>query len=231
MSFLIQLFRPKTDLPTPIARAVDAWRALPVIADDTPLERARFVVVDVRSNSFDVRRGRLLGLGVVAIENLRVLPGEAFSAALGSPLEPADGLDSVSAAGAEAEDALAEYLAFAGKSPCAALHSVFAQTVLDRALRTELGVQASTPWIDLARLAPQLFPEMSPRGGVDDWLRHFGLRALVRDNLLHDAQVTGGLLLILLERALARGITTLGALHAAARAPDKVCHGSGIGGP
>lgn len=211
MSFLIQLFPPKIDLPTPLARAIDVWRALPVVADDTPLDRTRFVVVDVMSNSFDARRGHLLGLGAVAIEHLRVVSGDAVSLVLPSLAADADGDEMAP----ETEEALSEFLAFAGKSPCAAVHAAFAQTVLDRSLRAELGVQTSNPWIDLARLAPQLFPEVPPRrSGVDGWLRHFGLRVLVRDNPPHDAQVAAGLLLILLERALACGITTLGALRA-----------------
>jgi DNA polymerase-3 subunit epsilon len=216
MSFLIPLFPAKADLPTPIACAIDAWRALPAPAEDTPLAAARFVVIGALGDGFDARRARLLGIGAVAVDRLRIVPREAFSAAL--PL-PAD--ESVLA-----EEALTEFLAFAGKAPCAALHVEFARTLLDRTLRAELGVTTAGAWLDLAALAPALFPELAPRrDGVDGWLRYFGLRVLVRDNVLHDAQVAASLLLILLERALAGGIPTLGALHAAARAPQRFATG------
>jgi DNA polymerase-3 subunit epsilon len=236
MSWLVHLFRQKTDLPESVAERLDAWRALPAAAHDTPLERARLVVVDVETSGLDPRRDRLLSIGAVVIENMRLAPQYTFSAVLRNETPSTrenilvHGLTPSAQAAGEARDyALSEFLSFIGKWPCVAFHAAFDRAVLERALRIELGVHLDNPWLDLAPLARGLVPETKlPQGTLDDWLAYFRLRAHVRHNAVHDAQVAAELLLILLQRAQARGITTLAQLVAAAE--KELPTGGGITG-
>jgi len=237
MSFLVQLFRATRDMPTPVAQAIDAWRALPAVADETPIGQGRFVVVNVETAGFDARRARLLALGAVLIENTRVVAQEVFVSVLRYAWPAHDDLvehgvtSGMQRAGEPPQEVLSAFLTFVGKTPCVAFHAAFTQTVLDCALRAELGAQLANPWIDLAPLARTLVPEAQLAGpGLDDWLRHFGLRVLVRDHALHDAQVTAELFAVLLQRATARGLLSLSQLSAAARPSQQVAMGVGLRG-
>lgn len=233
MTWLAQLFQPKTELPEELVDAIEAWRALPESQDSAAIDETRFTVLDVETSGLDPRRDRLLSIGAVAVEQTRLAPGEAFSVIVRNQWPSTrenvvvHGLTPTQqAAGELPERALARFLAFAGKSPCVAFHADFDRTVLGRALRSELGVRLSNPWIDVARVAPILFPEARlVHGALDDWLAYFRLRAHTRHDAAHDAHVTAEIFLILLARANARGIFTLAQLRAAAHAHERITTG------
>lgn len=226
MSWLVQLLRPKVDLPPAAARALEEWRALPAVSEETPLARTRFIVMDIETSGLNPRRDALLSIGAVVVEGMRLAPRYTFSAVLRNEVPSSrdnvliHGLTpSMQIEGEPREQALSEFLTFAGKSPCVAYHAGFDRVALDRALRRALGARIDNPWIDLARLAPALVPQAHLRNAaLDDWLAHFRLRAHVRHNAVHDAQVAAELFLILLARAVSRGVATLGELRALAEA-------------
>lgn len=226
MSRLAQLFCIRNDLPEPVAAAVHAWRAAAPVPETAGLAQIRFTVLDVETTGLNARRDRLLSIGAVAVEGLKLAPQHAFSAVLRN--ERPAGRDNIvvhgltpaeQAAGEPPAQALAEFLARVGRSPCVAFHADFDRIVLERALRAELGVRFSNLWIDLAQLAPALFPEARlPQGALDDWLGYFRIQVYVRHDALHDAYAAAELFLALLARAEARGIATLAELRAAAHA-------------
>ncbi len=238
MSWLHRLFRPHVELPPALARRVRAWRDLPPVPDRTALAETRFVVVDVETTGLDPRRDRLLSIGACVVENLRVLPGtnrewilrhEQATATRENILIHGLG-PAAQAAGVAHEAALMEFLEYAGKAPLVAFHAAFDQAVLDRALRTGLGLRVLNPWLDLAPLAPVLAPEARlSRKGLDAWLAYFHLRAFARHGAAYDALATAELFLILLARAQLRGIGTLSALRAAAEVQVRAARG-GVGG-
>jgi DNA polymerase-3 subunit epsilon len=233
MAWLAQLFRPKVELANALVRAVEAWRALPESRDSTAIDEARFIVLDVETSGLDPRRDRLLSIGAVEVERMHVAPSEAFSVIVRNQYPSTrenvavHGLTPTQqAAGEIPEEALVRFLEFVGKSPCVAFHAHFDRTVLGRALRSELGVRLSNPWIDVARLAPILVPEARlVHGGLDDWLAYFRLRAHTRHDAVHDAHATAEIFLILLARAGARGISTLAQLRAAAHMHERITTG------
>jgi DNA polymerase-3 subunit epsilon len=238
MSWLTRLFRPRTELPEDIRRRLDAWRDLPGTGDATSLDALRLVVVDVETTGLDPRRDRLLAIGAVSVEHRRLRAGTGIEALLRheetSPRESilVHGIGpQEQARGLAPEQALAAFLEYAGKCPLVAYHASFDELVLGRALRESLGVRLSNPFIDLAHLAPRLVPEARlKRASLDDWLDYFGLRTHVRHRAVYDCLATGELLLILLQRATAQGITTLGALRAQAEPPAGFSAGRGVGG-
>ncbi|HEX9811683.1 MAG TPA: 3'-5' exonuclease [Burkholderiales bacterium] len=233
MAWLAQLFRPKVELPDELVRAIEAWRVLPESPDSAAIDETRFMVLDVETSGLDPRRDRLLSIGAVVVERMRLTPREAFNVVLRNQWPSTrenvvvHGLTPTrQAAGEIPERALGGFLEFVGKSPCVAFHADFDRIVLDRALRAELGVRLSNPWIDAARLAPILFPEARlVHGALDDWLAYFRLRAHTRHDAVHDAYATAEIFLILLARAGARGISTLAQLRAAAHAHERITTG------
>lgn len=224
MSWLTQLFRARSDLPEPIAASLKAWQVLEPVSDASALAQTRFVVADVETSGLNPRRDRLLSIGAVAVERMRIVPREAFDAVLRNEIPSTranvlvHGLTPTrQAAGQRPEQVLSDFLDFVRNAPCVAFHAEFDRIVLNRALRRELGARLSNPWLDLAELAPALVPEARlVHAALDDWLAYFRIGVHTRHDAMHDAHAAAELLLILLARAEARGISTLAQLRAAA---------------
>lgn len=203
------------------------------------LARAEFVVVDVETTGLDPRRDRLLAIGAVRVRNERLCLGEHYQAGLQHT--GASGRENIlihgigpaaQAAGVAPATALAEFLCFVGDATLVAFHAPFDRLVLERALREHLRARLRNPWLDLAMLAPALYPEAQlERSGLDGWLDRFGLQEGVRHRATDDALATGELFLVLLRRARARDIFTLEALRATARAQAQLSPGKGMGAP
>lgn len=116
--------------------------------------------------------------------------------------------------GSSAADALCEFLAFAGRPVFVGFHALFDATVLQRAVRAELGVAFDTGWLDLAVLLPALYPGLADGiRDLDRWLAHFGIPCLARHSALADASATAQLLLLALTRAQARGLRDVNGLY------------------
>lgn len=204
-----------------------------------PLAQAEFVVVDVETTGLDARQDRLLAIGAVRVRNERLCLGEHYQAGLRHT--GVGGRESIlihgigpaaQAAGAVPALALGDFLRFVGDATLVAFHAPFDRMVLERALREHLRARLRNPWLDLAKLAPALYPEArQDRSGLDVWLDRFGLREGVRHRAADDALVTGELFLVLLRRARAHGIATVEALRATAQAQAQLSPGKGMGAP
>ena len=237
MSWFARLFRPHVELSPTLAARVQSWRAQAAPSDDQRIESARLVVVDVETSGLDVRRDHLLAIGAVAVNAMALTPGDGYAAILGQR-DPAvhetvvlHGIGpQMQAQGVEPEAALMDFLEFAGKDTLIAFHAGFDRAMLDRAMREILGVRLLNRWIDLAWLMPALFPEHEDvRGGLDEWLTKFNLRAKVRHRAAFDAFVTAELLLVALQRARVRRLATLASLREQADAQEKLFLGRGMG--
>lgn len=230
MSFLTRLFRPHVELAPSLAARLRAWRELPAASEREATGAARLVVVDVETSGIDARRDRLLSIGAVVVEGGRLRPGEGYEAYVRSATPSArenilvHGITpDAQTGGLAADEALMGFLELARRDVLVGFHAGFDQTVLDRALREQLGVRVPNHWLDLARLAPQLVPEARlSTGGLDDWLAYFGLRAHARHSAAFDAYATAELLLILLARAPRAGITSVSQLLAAGEHQQRI---------
>jgi DNA polymerase-3 subunit epsilon len=232
------LFGPRSTLAPELARRVAAWQQRHEVDERVSLEQARFAVVDCETSGLNVRRDRLLAIGAVTVAGARLVAGEAFELLVRQEIASARANILIHGIGPQEQAsglppglALVEFLERVGKRPLIAYHASFDQAVLGRALRRELGVRLPNLWLDLALLAPALFPQLRlPQASLDGWLEHFGLRARVRHRAPDDAFVTAELFLVLLARARARGVTTLSALHALCDRQGRLAPGGGVGG-
>jgi DNA polymerase-3 subunit epsilon len=84
--------------------------------------------------------------------------------------------------------------------------------VLQRALRSALGIVYRPACLDLALLLPALDAKGAAGWQLDQWLVLYGLRAFARHHALADAMASGELFLIALQKARARGLDSLGDL-------------------
>ena len=174
-----------------------------------------WTVVDCESSGLDPRQDRLLSIGAVTVEGGRIALQRAFSVVLRQ--------DSVSdrtnilvhgiageaqRGGMKPREALEGFAKFAGDSPLVAFHATFDRALLGRAFQAQ-GMGIGNAWLDLASLAPALYPQLARRcKALDDWLEEFGIEVPGRHDALSDAFATAQLLQVMLEAARRQGAHT-----------------------
>lgn len=185
-------------------------------------DQARWVVVDCESSGLDPGSDRLLSIGAIAVEAGRIRVDRGFSTVLrqASPSEASNiVIHGISGGeqlgGVDAREALLQFTAFAGEGPLVAFHAAFDRALLSRAAgRT--GVRLRNAWLDLAELAPVLYPKQAARcRALDQWLDHFGIVNPARHDALGDAYATAQLFQVLLTGARAQRLIAVGELIAA----------------
>lgn len=199
--------RPQLDDPQAEGR-LQSWLQLPSAATDQPIASTRWVVVDTETSGLDIDTCRLLSIGAVAIRDDRLCLGDSFETVLQQPVSSS--VDNIlihgisgnqQRAGQPMVPGLLDFLEFVGSSPLLAFHARFDATVLDRALQQTLGITLQRPWLDLAWLAPALWPEQAAqRHSLDDWAAAADLVAYARHSALADAAMTAELWLALRPR-------------------------------
>ncbi len=188
---------------------------------DTALSEQRMVVLDLETSGLNTNKDLVLSIGAVVIEHGAIQLGEQFECTLQRAAQPHNqsvlihGLGpSAIAAGCEPVEGLLDCMAFIGASPVLGFHAPFDQRMLSRALKHSLSYTLQNPFIDLADLAPLLYPDSGIRkGGLDDWLQHCGLHIVQRHNAGADALVTAELALMLFSRARQQGLPSLLAIE------------------
>lgn len=191
-----------------------------------PLTDMRWCVVDVETGGLDAERDPLLAIGAVAIEHGRIALDASLEVGLTQAQSTAaaniliHGISgSEQRAGQAPHEALLSWLEFTRGAPLVAFHAAFDQTVLERAVREQLGLSITAPWFDAAVVAPLLFPDAAPHcRHLDDWLAHFGIAVYARHGALADAYATAELWLVLLQAAQRDEITTAHQLRGLLRA-------------
>lgn len=191
-----------------------------------PLAEMRWCVVDVETGGLDPQRDPLLAIGAVAIDGRRILLDASLELGLTQTQSTAaaniliHGISgSEQRAGRAPHEALLSWLEFSQRTPLVAFHAAFDQTVLQRAVRQQLGLSLAAPWFDAAVLASLLFPAAAPQcRHLDDWLAHFGIAVYARHGALADAYATAELWLILLQAAQRENLATARQLRKLLRA-------------
>ena len=192
--------------------------------DALPPRALRWVVVDCESSGLDPERDRLLSIGAVAVREGRVAHADTFGAVLRQAQASEAPNILVHGIGAEAQlggrdpaTALDEFARFAADAPLVAFHAAFDQALLGRAMAA--GARQWKPrWLDLAQLAPALYPQRARScTSLDDWLAAFAIGHPARHDAMADAYATAQLLLILLAEAERQRLSSARELFAVAR--------------
>ena len=183
----------------------------------TPLAGARWVVIDCETSGLDPARDRLLSVAAVKVRDGAVDLQDYFERRVRQEAPSARDNILVHGIGGDAQrggEPLAQVsealLAFAGDDLPVAFHAAFDAAVLRRH-----GVKLRARWLDLAALAPALFPRR-PAKALDEWLAQFAIPARARHDALGDAFATAQLLLVLLAEARRQGVADVEALREAA---------------
>ena len=224
MSWFTRWLRRAPRLETEYAARIDAYRA--VAADDANcgLDTQRLVVVDVETSGLSPHTDQLIAIGAVAVCGGAVRFEDSFYAlvrqARPSPTENilVHGIDGTTQTSApDPADALSEFLTYAQKAPLIGFHADFDRVFIVRAMQAALGMAPENDWLDLADLAPALYPERAEQAlTLDDWTAAFGIENYARHDALADALATAQLLQVLLARASQAKIVRFAALAARA---------------
>lgn len=188
--------------------------------DAVPMRAMRWVVVDCESSGLNPERDRLLSIGAVAVREGRVDHGDAFGAVLRQTEASEAPNILIHGIGAEAQlsgrepaavlDAFESYVA---GGILVAFHAAFDRALLERAMPLW-----KRRWLDLAQLAPVLFPARARScRTLDDWLAAFAIEHPARHDAVADAYASAQLLLILLAEAERQGLAAASELFAIER--------------
>ena len=205
-------------------RALARWLGLRGGADCAPPRAPRWVVVDCESSGLDPVRDRLLAIGAVALREGRIDPADSFSAVLrqvqtsAAPNILVHGIGGeAQLAGRDPDQALEEFTRYVADGAPVAFHAAFDRVLLERATAAR-GAAWKRRWLDLAELAPALYPRRSGScTSLDDWLGAFDIEHHVRHDALADAYAAAQLLLVLLAEAEHQGVRSARELHGVAR--------------
>jgi DNA polymerase-3 subunit epsilon len=180
---------------------------------DALLHQQRFVVLDLETTGLNLSRDIVISIGAVTIEDGAIDMAQQFECTLRRQVKVNEAVlihgiaPSELASGQPPAEALLSFMEFAAGSVMLAFHAPFDQRMLARALKKELGYSLKHPFLDVADLAPMLFPEvLTRRGGLDHWMNYFGIDIAQRHHASADALATAEIALIMFNRAQRMGI-------------------------
>ena len=212
--------RARAGLAAGLAQRVQRWQRLPEFEGQRPPASGRWVVVDVESSGLDALHDSLIAVGALAVVDGAIDLADSFEVVLRQD-EPST-VDNIEVHGiggteqTEGQDpaeALTGFLDFVGKDPLVAFHAPFDAMMLRRAIDRHLGASFRRQWLDLADIAPLVWPKYASRlTGLDDWLAAFDIPVAFRHRAIADCLVTAQLLLMVLPAARDIGAPTVGQL-------------------
>jgi DNA polymerase III subunit epsilon len=179
-----------------------------------PLERARFVVVDLETTGLAAGRDRICEIGAVRVEELAlartfqtlVNPGARLPAAVAS----LTGLRERELVRAPpAHRAVARFLGFASDAVLVAHNARFDVAFLDREVEVLTGRRLAGPVVDTVWLARKLLAGRCSRVSLAALAHFFGTSVQPCHRALPDAEATAEILLALVGLAQERGAATV----------------------
>jgi len=216
MNWLSGLLRRQPQIDGAIAAALAGYRSQEQPDLQTALATQRVVVVDVEASGLDPFRDRLISIGAVAVHGGLVRLDDSFDTVLRQDTVSDDRNILIHGIGGSAQllgrdptSGLVDFLGFAGKAPLIAFHADFDRILIERTTGATLRMKPNNAWLDLALLAPALFPEHERAiRTLDGWLNLFGIQNHDRHDALADALATAQLLLVVLAAAGRQGLAT-----------------------
>lgn len=180
----------------------------------TPLERARFVVVDLETTGLSPGRDRICEIGAVGVEALELRTRFETLVDPGARLPPVvaslTGLRERELRRAPpAHRAVGRFLAFAGDAVLVAHNARFDVAFLDREVELLTGRRLAGPVVDTVWLARRLLAGRCSRVSLRSLADFFGTAAEPCHRALPDAEATAEILLALVGLAQERGAATV----------------------
>lgn len=212
------------------------WKAYEASFQDqpkrkTPIRDLRFVVLDTETTGLNPRKDTILSIGAVAVQNQQIWIADRFEAFLPQEDESPNGdQEAIAVHGIltkhanrkqATEEILIDFLSYLGGSIFVAQHVAFDFGIMQTAYRNHLNGQLLNQTLDTAHLARRLDDpsrsmlltiESAKKYGLDQLCQRFDIPIEGRHTASGDALLTAILLVKLLSRLEARGISQWGQL-------------------
>jgi DNA polymerase-3 subunit epsilon len=184
----------------------------------------RWIVVDVETSGMDIASDELISIGAVAMrEDGHVLPGDSIEIIVRQGTASSRENILVHGVGVEAQlngvdprKAIGMFLEYLSTAPLLAFHAPFDRGFLARVIKFYVNQPFDNPWLDLAELAPALYPTLNLRS-LDEWLTRFRIPVSARHSAASDAFATALLASRLLPEARRQGAPSFGKMMRLAR--------------
>jgi DNA polymerase-3 subunit epsilon len=184
----------------------------------------RWVVVDVETSGMDVASDALISIGAVAMQDDgHVLPGDSIEIIVQQ--DAASSRENILVHGVgvaaqlngiEPRTAVGLFMEYVSTAPILAFHAPFDRGFLARVIKFYVNQPFDNPWLDVAELAPALYPSLNLRS-LDEWLLRFGIPVAARHSAAADAFATALLAARLLPEARRQGAPSFGKMMRLAR--------------
>lgn len=234
MTLFSRLLGRKPELSAQLESQLQNWHVLPRTDARAPFETSRYIVVDVETSGLDPIRDKLIAIGAVAVTGGQIDMDDVFEVVLQQPAPSTHenillhGIGGIAqATGNDPTEALLSFLTYAGNAPLVAFHAAFDETAIRLAIKKHLGSTFKPAWLDLALLAPALYPKLAAQHRtLDNWTGQFGIGNFARHSALADAYATAQLMLVLMasskQIANARSFADLSGLEKAQRTLNRL---------
>ena len=184
----------------------------------------RWVVVDVETSGMDIASDELISIGAVAMhEDGHVLPGDSMEIVVRQDAASSRENILVHGVGKQAQlngvdprKAIGMFMEYVSTAPIVAFHAPFDRGFLARVIKFYVNQPFDNPWLDLAELAPALYPALNMKS-LDEWLGRFGIPVVERHSAAADAFATALLASRLLPEARRQGAPSFGKMMKIAR--------------
>lgn len=184
----------------------------------------RWVVVDVETSGMDIAADELISIGGVAMHaDGHVLPADSIELVVRQGRASSRENILVHGVGVEAQlngvdppTAIGMFMEYVSTAPILAFHAPFDRAFLARVIKFYVNQPFDNPWLDLAELAPALYPKLHLKS-LDEWLERFGIPVASRHSAASDAFATALLAARLLPEAKRQGAGSFGKMVRLAR--------------
>lgn len=191
----------------------------PMDINPIALTEARLLVVDLETSGLNIDKDVIISVGAIGIDKQGMALAQTLDKTIDQNIDVTEAIivhgitPSDMERGDSFPEVLLDLLELAHGAPIVAHHAWFEKRMLTRALREQFGLELALPFIDTAELAPALFPDADTGdNSLDHWLDHFRISVHDRHKAFADAFVTAELMLVLLDKAMANGMKTVGEL-------------------
>lgn len=204
MKFFATFFNRAPKLSVEHTTRLHAWQAITKAKKLQPLASSRFVVVDVETSGLNLSKDNLIAIGAIAVVNGQIDLADSFEVVLQQAVSSDKSNILIHGIGGETQtdgilpaEALLKFLEYLQQAPLIAFHVAFDKTMLRRAIKQHLAFSFQHDWLDLAYVAPSLYPQHAQQfHSLDDWLNYFHIQNYARHNALADALSTAQLFMV-----------------------------------
>lgn len=205
-----QFLVPSPTLSPDIVARLTAWKALPEYDLSQSFNESEFIVVDVETSGFSLRKDNLIAIGACLLRQAKIPLNQTFDIVLRQ--EQTSSKQNIlihhishtqQMNGTEPAEALMQFLEYVGKRPLLAFYVGFDQPMLNKAFKKYLGITLKQHiWLDVAFIAPLFFPEKARQHrNLDFWMKLFHIQNMHRHNAVADAVATAQVMQAIMKAA------------------------------